>query len=62
MAKKKGPPLGTFLKRFSMHSARSIWHRCAGRPDIFAPNVAAVTDIGCPTGDISVSNAAVKSR
>ena len=42
--------------------AFGIWHRCAGRTGMFAPNVAATMDTGCPTGDISAPNAAIRPR
>lgn len=58
MAKKKGPPLATFLKRFS----RETGIAALAETGMFAPNVAAAMDTGCPTGDISAPNAAIKPR
>ena len=63
IAKKKGLPLGTFLKRFSSE-AQCLEYLASQRwqTGIFALNAAAVMDTGCPTDDISAPNAGIKPR
>lgn len=62
MARKNSLPLGTFLKRISSERRCQEYHRCAGRGAMFALNADAVMGIGCPTGDTSVPNAAIRPR
>ena len=63
MAKKKGYPLGTFMKEFGTEKkCRSIWQICGGQTSLSARNAAAATLARCLMTGIDVPSAAGKPQ
>ena len=63
MSQQKGITFKEFRQRFQAEEACEAYLFEQRWPMVLsAPNAAAVMDIGCPTDDTSVSNAAIRHR